>query len=113
MEGQTIIRAFATKTVATLTHNGWGNRLFYLSNGTLDTSRRFTIVTQFLTVNATDTGDLREIRRLYVQDGRIVENAQVQVQGIDRGNSITDARMPTTRRRKHLGMLMHSLPRVE
>jgi len=34
---------------------------------------------------------LREIRRLYVQDGRIVENAQVQVQGIDRGNSITDA----------------------
>ena len=56
----------------------------------MDTNRKFTVVTQFLTSSGNDTGDLREIRRLYVQNGKVIENAQVQVQGIDRGNSITD-----------------------
>ncbi|KAK3323332.1 endoglucanase EG-1 precursor [Cercophora scortea] len=58
----------------------------------VDTSRVFTVVTQFLTTATNNTvgGDLREIRRLYVQDGKVIENAQVQVPGIDRGNSLTD-----------------------
>ena len=67
-----------------------GQLSYYSPNATVNTSRKFTIVTQFLTTTGDATGDLREIRRLYVQDGKIIENAQVQVQGIDRGNSLTD-----------------------
>jgi cellulose 1,4-beta-cellobiosidase len=66
-----------------------GQHSYYQPNATVDTSRKFTVVTQFLSSN-NGTGDLREIRRLYVQDGKIIENAQIQTQGIDRGNSITD-----------------------
>ncbi|KAK3938708.1 putative endoglucanase [Diplogelasinospora grovesii] len=67
-----------------------GQLSYYQPNATLDTNRKFTVVTQFLTTTGNSTGDLREIRRLYVQDGKVIENAQIQVPGIDRGNSITD-----------------------
>ncbi len=67
-----------------------GQLSYYQPNATINTNRKFTVVTQFLTTSGNDTGDLREIRRLYVQDGEVIENAQIQVQGIDRGNSITD-----------------------
>ncbi|KAK3361253.1 endoglucanase EG-1 precursor [Lasiosphaeria ovina] len=67
-----------------------GQLSYYEPNATVDTSRKFTVVTQFLTTNGTGTGALREIRRLYVQGGKVIENAQIQVPGIDRGNSITD-----------------------
>lgn len=63
---------------------------YYQPNATVDTNRTFTVVTQFLTTTGNSTGDLREIRRLYVQDGKVIENALIQVQGIDKGNSITD-----------------------
>jgi cellulose 1,4-beta-cellobiosidase len=67
-----------------------GQHSFYSPNATVNTSRPFTVVTQFLTTTGDDKGDLREIRRLYVQDGKIIENAIAQVQGIDKGNSLTD-----------------------
>ncbi|KAK3389420.1 endoglucanase EG-1 precursor [Podospora didyma] len=67
-----------------------GQTAYYSPNATLDTSRKFTVVTQFLTTDGNATGALREIRRLYVQGGKIIENAQIQVVGINRGNSITD-----------------------
>ncbi|KAK3318197.1 endoglucanase EG-1 precursor [Apodospora peruviana] len=68
-----------------------GQTSYYDHNGTsVDTNRTFTVVTQFLTTNGNGTGALREIRRLYLQDGKLIENAQVQVPGIDRGNSLTD-----------------------
>jgi cellulase len=41
---------------------------------TVDTSRPFTIVTQFLTSDNTSTGTLTEIRRLYIQDGNLIPN---------------------------------------
>ncbi len=67
-----------------------GAHTFYQPNGTgIDTNRKFTVVTQFLTTTGNATGDLREIRRLYVQDGKVVENALAQAQGIDKGNSLT------------------------
>lgn len=44
---------------------------------TIDTSRVFTIVTQFVTDDGTATGTLAEVRRLYVQDGRVVRNAPI------------------------------------
>eukprot|EP00445_Apocalathium_hangoei_P070569 CAMPEP_0204135286 /NCGR_PEP_ID=MMETSP0361-20130328/16159_1 /ASSEMBLY_ACC=CAM_ASM_000343 /TAXON_ID=268821 /ORGANISM="Scrippsiella Hangoei, Strain SHTV-5" /LENGTH=456 /DNA_ID=CAMNT_0051088615 /DNA_START=63 /DNA_END=1433 /DNA_ORIENTATION=+ len=57
----------------------------------LDTTKPMTVVTQFLTTDGTDQGDLSEIRRFYVQEGRVIANADVNMQGVPAGNSITDA----------------------
>jgi cellulose 1,4-beta-cellobiosidase len=63
---------------------------FYRTNATVDTTKPFTVVTQFLTTTGNASGDLREIRRLYVQSGAVIENALIQVAGINKGNSLTD-----------------------
>lgn len=55
----------------------------------VDTTKPMTVVTQFLTADGTDEGDLVEIRRVYVQDGKVIQQANVSVPGFD-GNSITD-----------------------
>merc|ERR550537_971394 len=49
-----------------------------------------TVVTQFITEDGTDDGDLAEIRRLYVQDGVVHANPTVTVGG-QQYDSITDA----------------------
>ena len=41
-----------------------------------------TVVTQFHTDDGTDNGELVEIRRLYVQDGRVIENSITQWDGM-------------------------------
>eukprot|EP00418_Pyrodinium_bahamense_P092229 CAMPEP_0179041544 /NCGR_PEP_ID=MMETSP0796-20121207/16210_1 /TAXON_ID=73915 /ORGANISM="Pyrodinium bahamense, Strain pbaha01" /LENGTH=841 /DNA_ID=CAMNT_0020737909 /DNA_START=55 /DNA_END=2581 /DNA_ORIENTATION=- len=56
----------------------------------LDTSKPMTIVTQFLTSDNTDTGDLVEIRRLYVQNGKVIKNSKATNLGTFQGDSITD-----------------------
>jgi len=56
----------------------------------VDSSKPFTVVTQFLTDDGTDSGDLIEIRRLYIQDGKVINNSAVKnVQGFT-GDSITN-----------------------
>ena len=40
-----------------------------------------TVVTQFITSDGTDNGDLVEIRRLYVQDGKVIDNSFVALPG--------------------------------
>jgi len=55
----------------------------------VDTAKPLTVVTQFLTSNGTDQGDLVEIRRFFVQDGRRIDDANSTVPGVS-GNSITD-----------------------
>jgi cellulose 1,4-beta-cellobiosidase len=69
-----------------------GQRSFYQPNKTMtvDTTKPMTVVTQFITTTGDDKGDLREIRRIYLQDGKIIENAIAQVPGVNKGNSITD-----------------------
>ncbi|KAF2259505.1 glycoside hydrolase [Lojkania enalia] len=69
-----------------------GNKGYYGvgANFTVDTSRKFTVVTQFYTDDDTSEGTLTEIRRLYVQDGKVVQNAKVKVAGMDDYDSITD-----------------------
>ena len=58
---------------------------------TIDTNSKFTVVTQFLTDDNTSTGKLVEIRRLYVQNGTVIQNSKVNVPGLDpQENSITD-----------------------
>ncbi|EKM59090.1 glycoside hydrolase family 7 protein [Phanerochaete carnosa HHB-10118-sp] len=63
----------------------------FLGNGlTVDTSKPFTVVTQFVTSDNTTTGTLSEIRRVYVQGGKVIQNSVVNIPGIDAVNSITD-----------------------
>jgi cellulase len=60
-----------------------GNKGFYGDDMTVDTGRPFTVVTQFVSdspSNAT-TKTLSQIRRLYVQDGKVIQNAAVNVTG--------------------------------
>jgi len=56
----------------------------------VDTSRPFTIVTQFPTVDGTDTGDILEMRRVYVQDGKVIPNAFSNLPGMDLTDSVND-----------------------
>ena len=57
---------------------------------TIDTTQKITVVTQFVTADGTDTGTLSEIRRFYVQNGKVVPNSQSTIAGAT-GNSITDS----------------------
>eukprot|EP00932_Pfiesteria_piscicida_P010277 SRR837773.21176.p2 GENE.SRR837773.21176~~SRR837773.21176.p2 ORF type:complete len:483 (-),score=214.07 SRR837773.21176:75-1484(-) len=61
------------------------------SDYALDTSKPMTVVTQFLTHDGTDSGDLSEIKRFFVQDGKVVENSEATLMGAGAGNSVTDA----------------------
>lgn len=72
--------------------NSWrmGDKTFLGPGLTVDTSKKFSIVTQFITADNTTTGTLSEIRRLYVQNGQVIQNFEVNVPGIDPVNSITD-----------------------
>src|SRR6185295_13730757 len=69
-----------------------GNKSYYGlgPDHVVDTSKTLTVVTQFLTTDGTAAGALKEIRRLYVQDGKVIQNAAVNVAGLS-GDSITDA----------------------
>lgn len=51
------------------------------SNWTIDTTEPFTVVTQFITTDGTDNGDLSAIRRLWVQNGKVIQNSNVTVGG--------------------------------
>lgn len=57
---------------------------------TVDTTKPMTVVTQFLTTDSTDDGDLSEIRRFYVQDGREIPNSRATILGPDAADSVTD-----------------------
>jgi len=59
-----------------------GNKNFYGAGKTVDTTQKFTVVTQFLTDSGTATGNLKEIRRLYVQNGKVIQNSNVAVAGM-------------------------------
>ncbi|KXN91647.1 Exoglucanase, partial [Leucoagaricus sp. SymC.cos] len=64
---------------------------FYGRGKTVDTTKKLTIVTQFITNNNSSTGALSEIRRLYVQDGKVIQNSKVNVPSMDAYDSITSA----------------------
>jgi len=66
-----------------------GNTTFYGPGMTIDTTKLFTVVTQFLTDDGTSTGNLVEIRRFYVQNGVVYANSQSNWPGIS-GNSVTE-----------------------
>ncbi|ETK84757.1 hypothetical protein L915_10300 [Phytophthora nicotianae] len=77
-----------------------GNETFYGpgSQFTIDTTRKFTIVTQFITSDNTATGDLVEIRRLFKQDDRVVSMPNSAWPGLSDVNSITDSMCQTSKK---------------
>ena len=66
--------------------NSWrmGDQTFLGPGKTVDTSSKFTVVTQFLTSDNTTSGTLSEIRRLYVQNGRVTVSGESRFENEDR-----------------------------
>ena len=73
--------------------NSWrmGDQTFLGIGKTVDTSSKFTVVTQFHTSNNSTSGTLSEIRRLYVQNGKVIANSKTNISGMGTYDSITDA----------------------
>ncbi|KAK7462803.1 hypothetical protein VKT23_007384 [Stygiomarasmius scandens] len=67
-----------------------GDTSFYGPGMTVDTNSVFTVVTQFITADNTTTGALSAIRRLYVQNGEVIQQSMSQIDGIDPTNEITE-----------------------
>ncbi|MCJ1440425.1 MAG: hypothetical protein MMC23_000908 [Stictis urceolatum] len=61
-----------------------GNTTFYGKGKTVDTSKKFTVVTQFI------GSPLTEIKRFYVQNGKTIPNSMSTISGVT-GNSINEA----------------------
>ena len=59
---------------------------FYGNGGTVNTLKPFTVITQFYTNNNATTGNLTQIRRLYIQNGKLIQNPVSTSSGL---NSIT------------------------
>eukprot|EP00727_Mastigamoeba_balamuthi_P004573 m51a1_g14113 putative glycoside hydrolase (514) ;mRNA; f:131806-133416 len=68
-----------------------GDKDFFGPGKKVDTTRPFTVVTQFVSSDNTDNGDLVEIRRFYKQDGKVIENAHGKTSGLTQYNSVTTA----------------------
>jgi cellulose 1,4-beta-cellobiosidase len=73
--------------------NGYrnGDKSFYGQGKKVDSTKPFTVVTQFLTTDNTTKGDLKEIRRLYIQGGKHIQETKVAIKGLDPVNSMTGA----------------------
>lgn len=63
-----------------------GDTTFYGPGDTIDTTSKFTVVTQFIE----DGGDLSAIKRYYVQNGVVYANSESEIPGVT-GNEITAA----------------------
>jgi cellulose 1,4-beta-cellobiosidase len=68
-----------------------GNTSYFGAGDLVDTKRPFTVVTQFITADGTDGGVLSEIRRIYVQNGRVIPNSAANFPGLKPYTSISDA----------------------
>merc|ERR1712038_459404 len=69
-----------------------GNETFYGRGPeyTINTLKPMTVVTQFITSDGTDTGDLVEIRRFYKQEDRIIHSPPTTILGDKATDSITN-----------------------
>lgn len=59
------------------------------SNFTVDTGSKLTVVTQFVTSDNSTSGDLSDIRRIWVQNGKVIQSRSITVGG-KQFNSVTD-----------------------
>ncbi|CEL59238.1 hypothetical protein RSOLAG1IB_03171 [Rhizoctonia solani AG-1 IB] len=67
-----------------------GSRAYYGKGMTIDTTQKITIVTQFITADNTTTGALREIRRLYIQNGKLIQNVKSSISELSSYDSISE-----------------------
>ncbi|KAK1216979.1 hypothetical protein PQX77_020383 [Marasmius sp. AFHP31] len=67
-----------------------GDKSFLGPGMTVDTNSKITVVTQFVTDNNSTSGTLTEIRRVYVQNGQVIQNSKTNIPGMDSFDSITD-----------------------
>ncbi|KXG52935.1 Concanavalin A-like lectin/glucanases superfamily [Penicillium griseofulvum] len=67
-----------------------GDQSFYGPDKTVDTTSPFTVVTQFITDDGTSSGTLSEIKRFYVQNGKVIANSMSTISAAT-GNSITES----------------------
>lgn len=67
-----------------------GNTSFYGPNKIVNTNAKMTVVTKFITADGTDTGRLSQIQRLYVQNGKVIQQSQSNIAGITKTNAISD-----------------------
>jgi hypothetical protein len=65
-----------------------GDQTFLGPGKTIDTSKKLTIVTQFI------GNPLNEIKRFYVQNGKVVPNSQSTISGV-KGNSVRNSHFET------------------
>ncbi|KAI8813109.1 glycosyl hydrolase family 7-domain-containing protein [Cladochytrium replicatum] len=68
-----------------------GNKTFYGPGLGVDTTKPFTIVTQFLTTDGTDSGDLSDIRRFYIQGGKVIAQAASTFPELNGANSVSSS----------------------
>ncbi|KAF8694341.1 glycoside hydrolase family 7, partial [Rhizoctonia solani] len=67
-----------------------GDKNLYGPGKVVDTNKKITVVTQFITNDNTANGKLVEIRRLYVQNGQVIQNTKSTISGLTQYDSITD-----------------------
>ena len=72
--------------------NPWrlGNNTFYGPGLTINTQSKVTVVTQFITDDNTNQGNLIQINRFYVQNGQVIPNSYTSISGVNSVNSISD-----------------------
>ncbi|KAK3319408.1 cellulase, partial [Apodospora peruviana] len=64
----------------------------------VDTSRKFTVITQFPAVN----GEVTSIKRMYVQDGKLIESHVVDAPGLPKVDALEDGFCSKTGARRYL-----------
>lgn len=68
------------------------------ANFKVDTTKKFTVVTQFHTSDNTATGDLVEIKRIFVQDGNVIEHVDTKLDKLTKQyNSLSDEMCENTK----------------
>merc|ERR1712212_691822 len=60
-----------------------GDEEFYGPGKTIDTNSRITVVTQWITTDGTANGDLKAVRRKWIQNGKVIENTHIMWDGIE------------------------------
>jgi len=67
-----------------------GVKNFYGPSNTIDTTKPITVVTQFITKDGSTGSDLAEVRRVWVQNGKVIHNSASNQPGLKAYDSVTD-----------------------
>jgi cellulase len=78
-----------------------GNQNFYGQGKIVDTTKPFTVVTQF---PADANGKLTEIRRFYIQEGRVINTPLVNIAGPPKIDHLTDPYCAATGAKRYMDL---------